>query len=159
MNVAAAAVGAVAAAVIVCVVGGLVYMLRPAPPVGNAQLAFYSDDDGQTWFTDSIYKFPPIDHNGKAAVRAYVYSYSKGQFVGYLQRYKPAAVELLKKTYGEGGPAKESAAESLMSSDSIRNGGLEVKLPGLGAKWMTPAALQMNAVKSPDRSPAVLMMP
>jgi hypothetical protein len=33
--------------------------------------AFYSDDDGQTYFVDEVDKLVPFDHNGKQAYRAY----------------------------------------------------------------------------------------
>src|SRR5689334_3571232 len=41
-------------------------------PTRQADLnqAFYSDDDGKTWFTDSTFRVAPFDHNGKTAVVA-----------------------------------------------------------------------------------------
>jgi hypothetical protein len=53
--------------------------------------AFYSDDDGQTWFIDTVYKSTPFDHNGKQAVRAVVYSCENGKtkFCAYLMRDTP----------------------------------------------------------------------
>jgi hypothetical protein len=53
--------------------------------------AFYSDDDGQTWFVDDAMKPVPFDHNGKQAFRVKVFRCSGGQpFVGYLERYSDA---------------------------------------------------------------------
>lgn len=48
--------------------------------------AFYSDDDGQTWFTDSLVKSSPFDHNGKQAFRVYVYECNGVAKVRYLER-------------------------------------------------------------------------
>jgi hypothetical protein len=36
----------------------------------SGKTAFYSDDDGQTWFIESVYKTTPFDHNGRQATRA-----------------------------------------------------------------------------------------
>jgi hypothetical protein len=53
-----------------------------------AKEAFYSDDDGKTWFVDDIDKFPPFDHNGKPAYRAGVFRCGSAEpFVAYLQRF------------------------------------------------------------------------
>ena len=50
-------------------------------------LAFFSDDDGQTYFVDDGVKIPPFDHNGKQAYKAMVYRCEGGKpFVAYLQR-------------------------------------------------------------------------
>lgn len=53
--------------------------------------AFYSDDDGKTWFIDDIGRIPPFDHNGKTAVRAVVFCSGAGkQFVAYLEKFSDA---------------------------------------------------------------------
>jgi hypothetical protein len=50
--------------------------------------AFFSDDDGKTWFADDIGKFPPFNHNGKPAYRAGVFRCGSGElFVAYLERF------------------------------------------------------------------------
>lgn len=51
---------------------------------------YYSNDDGKSWFADSIAKVPPFDKDGKEADLAYVYQCPDGKrFVAYLQRYTP----------------------------------------------------------------------
>ena len=42
-------------------------------PAAVKDMAFFTDDDGATWFADDAKKIPPFDHNGKQAVRARVY--------------------------------------------------------------------------------------
>ena len=42
-----------------------------------------SDDDGKTFYPDSVFNFPPYDHNGKPANRAFVYQCDRGKFVGF----------------------------------------------------------------------------
>jgi hypothetical protein len=54
-------------------------------PLGSLQ--FYSDDDGATFFVDDVAELTPFEHEGKSAVRAYVYRCpGAAPFVGYLQR-------------------------------------------------------------------------
>src|SRR5262245_26007153 len=51
--------------------------------------AYYSDDDGQTWFADSIFQVPPFSHAGRVAVLAQVYTYAGGskKFCAYLTQF------------------------------------------------------------------------
>lgn len=52
------------------------------------ELVFYSDDEGKTYFPDSVEKTFPFDRNGKQAFRAFVYSCGETgkPFVGLLGR-------------------------------------------------------------------------
>ena len=61
--------------------------------------SWYTDDDGKTWYADDKSLSPPIDHNGKTAVRAYVFSCDGGkhEFVGYLERYTPDARQAIEQ--------------------------------------------------------------
>ena len=64
--------------------------VRGRPPLPDFPASsFYTDDDGATLFTDEIRKQPPFDHNGKPAVRAYVFSSDGGKhrWVQYLEKY------------------------------------------------------------------------
>jgi len=53
--------------------------------------AYFTIDDGKTYFTASTENVPPFDYQGKQAVRAYVFECSGTRFVGYLERYKADA--------------------------------------------------------------------
>ena len=57
----------------------------------NNSKAFFTTDDGKTWFVDNSSNIPPYTKDGKEAVRARVFSCDGGKtkFVGYLQRYTP----------------------------------------------------------------------
>jgi hypothetical protein len=89
---------------------------------GNGPLvgkAFFSDDDGKTYFPESIDKLPPFeDANGKTAYQAMVYQCgAKPPFVGYLQRYTDQAKSELETSGGlRGRPGMTT--------------GIEVKRPG-----------------------------
>ncbi len=48
-------------------------------PKYSVQGVLYSDDDGKTWFADSVYRVAPFDHNGKTAVAAQIYTYEDGR--------------------------------------------------------------------------------
>lgn len=130
---------------------------------GSATLAFYSDDQGRTWFTDSVYRFPPYDHNGKQAVRAFVFNAADGsKFVGFLARFNEPARKMLQSKYEQlqksGGSMQPLAM--LMMQDSVRVGGTEARLPGPGHKWAPFNQLKMNEVKSPTgSSPTGLVSP
>src|SRR5687767_2003452 len=59
--------------------------------------AFFTTNDGATWFPDSAYRVAPFDHEGKEAVIAQVYSYDGGkkQFCAYVAKYTPEARQKL----------------------------------------------------------------
>jgi len=88
--------------------------------------AFFTVDDGKTWFVGDIKTLAPFDHDGKQAVRAYVYECDRQQFVGWLERYTP-----------EGKKARQQVVEAaktgrpdgrLVSVSSMT--GREIKRPG-----------------------------
>ena len=55
--------------------------------------AYYTVDDGETCFAADINLIPPFEHNGKEAVRVYLYTCGsrKEAFPVYLERYTPQA--------------------------------------------------------------------
>ena len=69
----------------------LLWLFYPAgrrQAVGEGQRqAFYSDDDGATWFADAADRLPPFDHDGKPAFSAFVYECDGKPFVNHLERY------------------------------------------------------------------------
>lgn len=89
----------------------------------GAPRAFYSDDDGQTWFPDAANKLTPFtDANNKEAVQAFVFKCGDGKpFCGYLMR---ATEEARKAAAGE---LHGATAAVMMHS--------EVKKPG-DKKWV-----------------------
>ena len=65
MGVAIAAIAVALASILI------LWRHREGPPaLGAGVQAFFSDDDGKTWFPDDAMKIPPFDHNGKPAYRA-----------------------------------------------------------------------------------------
>ena len=106
--------------IVVLVAAVLFFTNRPTAGQG----AYYSVDDGKTYFED-VPRIPPFAADGGEAVRAVVYSCDGGEkFVGYLVRWTP-----------EGKPRAEAA---LKNGAPLSLAGAEVKRPG-DATW-TPYA-------------------
>ena len=56
---------------------------------------YFTLDDGKTFFVASGSNIPPFDYQGQQAVSAYVFQCSGKKFVGYMERYTPAAHKLM----------------------------------------------------------------
>lgn len=121
-------------------------------------MAYYTDNDGQTWFSDSAYQLPPFDHNGKVAVRAQIFTYDSGskEFCGYLQKYTPEAKQKLQAAFAAAKSQHKSLASvALLREPSFLNSGILVKKPGAGNAWIPyndPRVNDVMRVHSPDGS-------
>ena len=138
------------------VAGGiLAYMLWPAHRVDALSL-FYSDDDGQSYFKDSVYKFPPFDHDGKPASEAFVILDRGSKVVGYLVRYTPDTHKKLTDRYNSDLSNHMSDKEiqhdvlTYMHEPDIFLRGQECKLPGANNKWMPRYAFSTAMIKTPS---------
>jgi hypothetical protein len=126
---------------------------------GNPNQAFYSDDDGQTYFKDSAFHFPPFDHNGKTANGALVYDDGNHKFVAYLYRFTPQAAKALQAAY-DNPPTGETGADAaamLGQTPAIHSGGMEIKKPG--GDWMPNWKMGNPRVTCPDGTPALQVSP
>ena len=143
------------AATLLAVVAGILIFFETrqdsTPASANAN-AYFTVDDGKTWFVDDMTKLPPFDKDGKQAVRAFVYRCPDGKlFVGYLQRFTPEAKRAI-EALDHGDPNRKGPPDT----SGIRMAytvGREVKRPG-DAKWISGAdglkAAQMLNVKCPN---------
>jgi hypothetical protein len=91
----------------------------------GAAKAYFSDDDGKTYFADDARKVAPFDHNGKQAVKANVYRCNGKEFVNHLERYTP---EMRKKA--EEAMAGDRSVKDPTIMATVQQQGLEVKRPG-----------------------------
>jgi hypothetical protein len=111
--------------------------------------AFYSDDDGQTYFVDEVDKLVPFDHNGKQAYRAYVFKCSSGkQFVGYVSRFSDSARAKLQELKSQ---PYNQVAQQIADAESA---GTEFKKPG-DSTWYSQTSAGATGIlvpKSPDGS-------
>src|SRR5213083_2596184 len=55
----------------------------------DTERAFFTVDDGKTWFIDEATQLAPFQRDGKEAVRAYVIECNGKRFVNHLERYTP----------------------------------------------------------------------
>lgn len=124
--------------------------------------AFFTIDDGKTWFADDINKLPPFDHEGKQAVRAIIFKCKGGKpFVGHLERYTPEAkaqIEKMRESMknmskdGKGGPMMPPPGPMM---GDITFSGMEVKAAGAPDNtWVKMAdfqkAQEITKIKCPD---------
>ena len=128
--------GATIAAVGAVVLLVVVFAFREMSPQTTASAAgardFYTIDDGATYFEDSADRLPPFTHKGKVACRAVVFTCDGGKttFVGYLERYTPAAQKRIEAARAGAGTGSVSALPSAAASDT------EVKKPGANERWV-----------------------
>jgi hypothetical protein len=109
--------------------------------------AFYTADDGATWFKDDANKLPPFDHQGKPAVACYVYKCGdKGQpWVSHLMRYTP-----------EGKAQREEQIKSkgginVIGSNTLLKPQLEVKEAKTGDQgWVHVSDPRAAAIQKPE---------
>ena len=108
---------------------------------GVSDKAFFSTDDGKTFFVDSATNIPPYMKDGKMAVRAQVFTCDDGKtkFVGYLEMYGPqekAMLEQMAKGGNKGGaPAYAGYGGQAM-----------VKAPGAPPTMWIPLAPQTTVM-------------
>ena len=122
------------------------------PP--NATRAYYSSDDGQTYFVDDFFKSYPFDHDGQQAYRAYMFQDPTGKkFVGYLERYRTEGIKQLDDLLARGGMTQEQLRGAIQP---LRSEYTEVKKPNdPKAKWYRAGSAQAEGVASgraPDGS-------
>jgi len=119
-------------------------------PRGATSGAFYSDDDGTSFFRQSGMLFPPFEHDGREADAAQVFKSGKGlQFVGLLVRYTSDAKKALDDAYAQFQAGKMEKVDMAREIGRFTTA-LEVKIPGPGNKWMPRDQIPNGSIKSPD---------
>ena len=123
------------------------YFLTRDRPLRN-DVTFFSDDDGKTFYKDSIFKFPPFEHDGAVVNRAVVFTDDGKTFVGYLERYTPQTRKALQDVY-DANPDAHYKVLQAMASMQVFSSGIEWKYPGSGHQWTlhgrgTPVVLPPN---------------
>jgi hypothetical protein len=124
----------------------------------NLAQAFYTDDDGQTWFKDSAFKIAPFDHNGKTAVMAEIYSYDDGgkEFCAYMAKYTPELKQRLEAALAAAqAKGLPSNSVALFNDRQSLNAETLVKSPGPNNSWIPfndPRATPIFSIHSPDGS-------
>jgi len=102
---------------------------EPGEQRRTVKQAFFSDDDGKTYFQDSAAKLPPFDHNGTPAYGAVVLRCPGGKpFVAFLQKYDILKIAEMEARIGQ------SETPNLILSELA--GQAEVKKPG-ESRWVS----------------------
>jgi hypothetical protein len=117
-------VGAVTVVCVVAAIGSIVWQLMGQRHTLMTKMpdAFFSVDDGRTFFVAGGDNYPPFDYQGQTALRAYVFQCGSTRFVGYLERFTPAAHQAMvdnKATSGTliyGRELKKPGAKTWVSS-------------------------------------------
>jgi hypothetical protein len=151
----------------VLTVGAVVFAVtsqRESLTVKPPKLAYYSDDDGQTFFVDAYGKMGPFDHDGKTAVVARVFKSEDGKlFIGYLERAADAESKRLLEDAQQ--TLIATAATQPVNPDPVLIEEMMkrtlVKRAG-DAKWVNATseeAVSVTRVQSPGGGDATLVMP
>lgn len=118
----------------------IIVELRGAIPL--APKSFFTDDNGKTWFRASARLHPPFQHDGRTAYRCYVYKTKQGkEFVGYLQKWPQAAIDL----------AKHDPSKPMPHMTSLPTGSL-LKRPG-DKQWTNATPTEFPYFSSQLRAP------
>jgi hypothetical protein len=109
----------------------LFILIRQSSGVGASSgiKAYFSSDDGKTWFKDEITRTYPFDHDGQPAYRAIVFRCGETVFCGYLQSMPDKVkegIDALPPNWQARYAAIQSASDSFL-----------VKKPG-DARWVHP---------------------
>lgn len=97
---------------------------------GSNDRAFFTIDDGTTWFVDDVSNLPPFQHKGKEAVRVYVFECSGKQFANHLERMTSERKKLAEAARNHTAPTGPTAVHG-----GGANWGSEFKKPGTG-NWV-----------------------
>jgi len=116
------------AVIILLALGFIIWQFTGSGGVDVQNAAYFTVDDGKTWFEDDVTKLAPFDKDGKQAYRVYVFKCGGGEpFVSHLERYTDEAkkrIEEMRNNQGQGGPPNPMMFEGIMMT------GVEVKDPG-----------------------------
>jgi hypothetical protein len=128
--------------------------LNNSSPGASPSQAFFTIDDGKTWFPDDSAKIPPFNKDGKPAVLAHVYRCGDGtKFVNHLERFTPEAKRALEAAQKPADPNTRPPPGQSGAIQSAYVGGREVKRPG-DTKWINAAnfrdAAAITAIKCPS---------
>jgi len=152
----------VGGAVLVVALALLGYQLFGGPSsVGPApRTAFYTDDDGKTFFEDDINKVSPFERNGKQAYRADVFQCPDGKrFVALMYRHNSSGRQQVEEYIANRMMDKDEGGSMLRAIESAC---MEFKRAGANDRAWRPndsAAIDSlhAAVTCPSGGPATLV--
>jgi hypothetical protein len=131
------------------------WQIRGATP--DVPKAYYTIDDGVSYFADDPTRVTPFEYRGKQAVRAHVFRGSDGkEFVGYLERSNAAGVAVMKRVRNR----KPGDPPITPADIGVAISGREFKKPG-GEEWVPSSrgaeVQKITTVSGPDGQPVFEM--
>lgn len=138
------------ALILVCIAVVIWQLTGSTDPRLGSGKAFFSVDDGKTFFVADSSKVAPFDHNGQQAYQAMVYSADGGKTrsVGYLMRFSEKGKAKMNEMR-----AKIKETRGMPSMDAELQANTEVKRPG-EKNWVklsdVGSAAEIMRVASPD---------
>jgi hypothetical protein len=136
----------ITAAIVIAAIGFIIWQVIPHAP--EAGKAYFSTDDGASYFADDASNLPPYDKAGKQAVRAYVYQCATGKpFVLYLEKYTDDGKKRMEQMANRPANTPPPAAVDPTSISLV-------KKPGTGT-WIgmrDPNYAKVTEVRCPDGS-------
>ena len=111
---------------------------------GGKQTAFFSIDDGKTWFAGDGDKLSPIMKDGKPAYRVSVWTCDGGKtkFVSHLERYTDEAKSKLEQFRANRQQVDPGELRVIMTN------GMEVKAPG-APMWVNRSTAEGTKIAIP----------
>jgi hypothetical protein len=144
---------------VVMIVLAAALMVRSMTNQGSHEVnaAYYTTDDGKTWFAAGIDHVAPFEHEGKEAVKVYLFRCGdRGKpFVAYLERFTPQGKKQVEKMWADA-RARANKDGTAVAIDRVALYGAtmsatEVKKPG-ESHWypMQKAPPYVTQVHCPD---------
>jgi hypothetical protein len=152
---------AIGAGLLVLGIVFLAYQFTAGGAGGSSDEAYFTTDDGRTYFADDATKVAPFDHDGKQAVRAYVFECEGGKpFVNHLERHTAEGKKMI-ESLAEAQRAGKQPPRAPAGAGTMW--GLEIKKPG-DKDWIPAGNLAksgpMMQPKCPDgKGEPVLVVP
>lgn len=147
------------ATIAIIVIAGTWIIWQSMPDRGSKIVikAYYTNDDGKTWFEDAADKLVPFDKDGKEVVRAHLFKCGETgeKFIGYLEKLDPKVKAKLEEY------AANNKGRVMPGQAEAEDSGRMVKLPG-AKNWVpdtSPAAARITTVKCKDNSYAIRVVP
>lgn len=135
-------------------IAGYVVVKQTLGSKAHVTEAYYTTDDGATWFKDSVYKEPPFQVDGKEALLAFVFKCNGKEFVGFVGKYTPAYQAIMKKANEARKEGKTPENQELVITGAPA--GTLLKKPG-DKQWVTqndPRIGTVAHIVCPDGSEA-----
>lgn len=138
----------VVAVVLIASVLMIAFRITQDSGTGPAKQAYFTIDDGKTWFPDDNAKLSPFIKDGKPAHRVFVWTSDGGKtkFVSHLERYTEEARQKVEQALAQKQAFDPGLRQLLISS------GIEVKAPG-ESQWVklgSPQGAKVATPQSPD---------